>query len=282
MRTSDWRWAPAPIPTATGAERKRIVDALESLTGHDTIPERFFRSRVLAPSVRRAAGFADEDLRQAATSLRLSAIELSRGESRAGRLPVLRLPWPIDPPVLGSELMLDRVGAGVVHCVVHRGGAVRPPRLCVQSALPTTSCGGVFRAGAQRGGHDRRQRRPPRQVDARNKVILVVDAGSDDATGADPAELEDRGVRAARSSCAAHPRRGRASPEALNAGGGHHEASLAQDRWSGWPRDRAIVVVVDADGRLDRQALSCSPPASPTTGSEAVQCRVRIYNGGDC
>ncbi len=75
MRTSGWRWAPAPNPYGDGRAAERIVDALESLTGHDTIPERFGPgfSRL---SVLRAAGFADEDLRQAATSLRLSAIEL--------------------------------------------------------------------------------------------------------------------------------------------------------------------------------------------------------------
>ena len=64
-----------PNPYGDGRAAERIVDALESLTGHDTIPERFGPgfSRL---SVLRAAGFADEDLRQAATSLRLSAIEL--------------------------------------------------------------------------------------------------------------------------------------------------------------------------------------------------------------
>ena len=67
--------------------------------------------------------------------------------------------------------------------------------------------------------------------------------------------------------------------------GGGAERGVAEARrrlcvrtWAGWPRDRVIVVVVDADGRLDPR----SPPMSrrhfrePTVGG--VQLLVRIYN----
>jgi UDP-N-acetylglucosamine 2-epimerase (non-hydrolysing) len=61
-------------PYGDGRAARRIVDALESVTGHDTVPERFGPgfSRM---AVLRAAGFGDDDVRQAMLALRMTPSE---------------------------------------------------------------------------------------------------------------------------------------------------------------------------------------------------------------
>ena len=54
---------------------------------------------------------------------------------------------------------------------------------------------------------------------------------------------------------------------------------LSSGRWAGWPRERVVVVVVDADGRLDPDAPEHRRRrTSPTRASAACRSLVRIYN----
>ncbi len=76
------------------------------------------------------------------------------------------------------------------------------------------------------------------------------------------------------------PEAGTGKAAALNAAWQHLETLLASARWAGWPRDRVIVAVVDADGRLDPAAprFAAAHFADPRVGG--LQVLVRIYNRG--
>ncbi len=112
-------------------------------------------------------------------------------------------------------------------------------------------------------------------VECAHRLVLVVDDGSTDRTpeilrGIDAPELVvlRRNLPDAR--------RGKAA--ALNDGWRYLREVLASERLSGWTRDRVIVVVVDADGRLDPHAPGylAGQLADPRVGG--IQLLVRIYN----
>ena len=65
---------------------------------------------------------------------------------------------------------------------------------------------------------------------------------------------------------------------ALNAAWRNLDGLLSAGRWAGWPREKVVVVVVDADGRLapDAPAHAAAHFADERVGG--LQVRVRIYN----
>lgn len=102
--------------------------------------------------------------------------------------------------------------------------------------------------------------------------VLVVDDGSDDDTAAILVSAARRDPRlAVLTRRAPDARRGKAA--ALNAG-----YRALPEAIGDWPRERAIVVVVDADGRLhpDAPARAAVHFDDPAVGG--VQALVRIYN----
>ncbi len=103
-------------------------------------------------------------------------------------------------------------------------------------------------------------------------VVLAIDDGSDDRTVEVIAGLADPRVLLLRRQ-APHARQGKGA--ALNAGIRHLAGSpLLQGRHP----DRVIAVVVDADGRLDQDALRQVTPAFDDPAVGAVQIGVRINN----
>jgi 1,2-diacylglycerol 3-beta-glucosyltransferase len=112
-------------------------------------------------------------------------------------------------------------------------------------------------------------------VEARNKAILVIDDGSTDGTAAvldafDTPELE-----------VLHrvpPEARQGKHAALNAAWRHLDQMLTSGRWSGWPRDRVIVCVVDADGRLDPSSPRFAASHFTDDRVGGLQVLVRIYN----
>jgi len=112
-------------------------------------------------------------------------------------------------------------------------------------------------------------------VEAANKAIVVIDDGSTDGTGAVLAGLDVPELEVL-SRVPPSARKGKAA--ALNAAWHQLDALLSTGRWDGWSRDRVIVCVVDADGRLDPHAPEhvVGHFADPEVGG--LQVRVRIYN----
>jgi cellulose synthase/poly-beta-1,6-N-acetylglucosamine synthase-like glycosyltransferase len=113
-------------------------------------------------------------------------------------------------------------------------------------------------------------------IPGQNLAILVIDDGSDDATadlvsrhaGGDPR------VRLLRRR-APHARKGKGA--ALNAAYEYLQSSgLASE--SGRDSDHTIVVVVDADGRLESDAPTVVAPLFGDPRIAAVQVGVRMYN----
>lgn len=108
-----------------------------------------------------------------------------------------------------------------------------------------------------------------------NKQIVVIDDGSDDGTamvlkGLDVPELD------VLTRVPPEARKGKSA--ALNAAWRQIDGLLTLGRWRGWPREKVIVCVVDADGRLaaDAPAQTAGYFADPRIGG--LQVRVRIYN----
>jgi len=115
-----------------------------------------------------------------------------------------------------------------------------------------------------------------RAVQATHKVALVVDDGSDDATPQILAAMDDPLVSVLRRD-PPEARRGKA--EALNAAWRHlHEEVLTSPEHAHRSTQDVVVVIVDADGRLDPAAPArvVRHLADPRMGG--VQIQVRIYN----
>ncbi len=112
-------------------------------------------------------------------------------------------------------------------------------------------------------------------VEATNKTIIVIDDGSTDGTADILVRREDPDLDVL-TRVAPDARAGKAA--ALNAAWRHLDTVLSAGRWAGWPRERVIVVVVDADGRLDAHAPAhvAAHFADPHVGG--LQVLVRIYN----
>jgi 1,2-diacylglycerol 3-beta-glucosyltransferase len=107
----------------------------------------------------------------------------------------------------------------------------------------------------------------------RNSLVLVIDDDSDDGTPDLVTERADPRVRIVRRKL---PRARRGKGDALNAGFGQLRRETV-----GWPADKVIVCIMDADGRLDPDAPARVAPyfAEPDVG--AVQIAVRIENRAD-
>ncbi len=107
----------------------------------------------------------------------------------------------------------------------------------------------------------------------RNSLVVIVDDGSDDATARLAGSYPDSRVHLLRRELP-HARQGKGA--ALNEG----FARLAQEA-AGWPADKVIVGIMDADGRLDAEAPErvAAYFADPAVG--AVQVAVRIDNRDD-
>jgi cellulose synthase/poly-beta-1,6-N-acetylglucosamine synthase-like glycosyltransferase len=114
------------------------------------------------------------------------------------------------------------------------------------------------------------------QVDVAHKIMLVIDDGSDDATGEILAGLDAPGLRVL-TRHAPYARVGKAA--ALNAAYFHLLRDiLAESEYAGFTPDNTIVGVVDADGRVDAHApqVLARRFADPDVGG--AQLLVRIYN----
>lgn len=112
-------------------------------------------------------------------------------------------------------------------------------------------------------------------VDAANKAIIVIDDGSSDGTATALTTLRCDELTVLRRTLP-EARQGKAA--ALNTAWRQLDDLLASGRWAEWPRERMVVVVVDADGRLDpaTPGFVAGRFANPRLGG--VQVLVRIYN----
>ncbi|NLU68822.1 glycosyltransferase [Streptomyces sp. HNM0574] len=116
-------------------------------------------------------------------------------------------------------------------------------------------------------------------VEATHRVILVMDDGSDDRTPEILAGLDAPGLEVVRRE---PPRARTGKSAALDHAWEYirHEV-LARPEFASWPRDRVVVGVVDADGRLAPDGLPAIAGALARDERVAgVQVLVRIYNRG--
>ena len=113
-------------------------------------------------------------------------------------------------------------------------------------------------------------------VEVPNKVVLVIDDGSEDGTPNVLAAIESPDVEVLRR-FPPDARVGKAA--ALNAGWTHLDSVLAR-RFAGWTRDRIVVAIVDADGRLDPTAPRFVSAHFRDEKVGGLQVLVRIYNRG--
>ena len=113
------------------------------------------------------------------------------------------------------------------------------------------------------------------RTDATHKIIMVVDDASDDAT---PTILSQMAVPDLHVIRRELPNAQVGKAAALNTAWKHVHRILATPDYSMWSTEQVVMVIIDADGRLDHQAPHCFARhfADPETGG--VQSLVRIYN----
>jgi len=112
-------------------------------------------------------------------------------------------------------------------------------------------------------------------VEAANRAIVVINDGSTDGTGAVLAAIDHPDL-VVLERVAPEAQKGKAA--ALNAAWVHLDGLLSSGRWAGWPREQVIVVVVDADGRLDSSTPAFVAARFGNARVGGVQVLVRIYN----
>lgn len=113
-------------------------------------------------------------------------------------------------------------------------------------------------------------------LEAKHKTILVIDDGSDDSTPAILAELDEPDLTVLRRE---KPNAQVGKAAALNDAWHYFRDHVAtQPDYSGCNEDHVIVVVVDADGRLDPRAARYLSGHFMKPEVGGVQLSVRIYN----
>ncbi|HLS01059.1 MAG TPA: glycosyltransferase, partial [Beutenbergiaceae bacterium] len=113
-------------------------------------------------------------------------------------------------------------------------------------------------------------------VRAMNKIVIVVDDGSDDATPDVLGTIDMVGLHVLRRE---PPYAQRGKGEVLNhAWKFLHELLATNEHYIGWDPDNVIVIVVDADGRLNPDAPHYLAPHFGELRTGGVQSQVEIYN----
>lgn len=113
-------------------------------------------------------------------------------------------------------------------------------------------------------------------TEATNRVILVVNDGSNDGTGEILAAMPDPDLHVLTRTLP-NARRGKAA--ALNDAYRYLIGSvLTEPRYAKWSHERVIVGVIDADGRLDPRAPAAVARHFSSRRIGGVQTLVRIYN----
>ncbi len=114
-----------------------------------------------------------------------------------------------------------------------------------------------------------------RDVEVTHKRILVINDGSSDRTGQILAEMTDPELTVL---TRVPPNARQGKSEALNDAWRYlHRSILGAGRYAGWDPERVIVAIVDADGRLDREAWRVTAQFEDARVG-GVQSQVRIYN----
>lgn len=109
-----------------------------------------------------------------------------------------------------------------------------------------------------------------------NKIMMIIDDGSTDATPQILAGIDDPDLSVLRRD---PPNAQQGKGAALNnAWVVLHERLRTDPRWSAFPADRVLVTVVDADGRLDPDFANAVAGHFHDPAIGGVQLRVEIYN----
>ena len=114
-------------------------------------------------------------------------------------------------------------------------------------------------------------------VECAHRLVLVIDDGSTDRTPEILAGIADPDLVVLRRD-PPEARMGKAA--ALNAAWRMLDNGLREGQWGEWGRDRVVVVVVDADGRLGERCPTFVAGQLADSRVGGVQLRVRIYNRG--
>ncbi len=116
-----------------------------------------------------------------------------------------------------------------------------------------------------------------RDVAATNKIILVANDGSEDRTGEILNEIGGPDLHVL-TRVAPNARLGKAA--ALNNAYRllTNEGLLAEKGFGDWDADHTILIIIDADGRLDSRAPAAIAPHFGNKRVGGAQCRVHIYN----
>ena len=113
-------------------------------------------------------------------------------------------------------------------------------------------------------------------LEAVNKIVVIIDDGSTDETQRILAGIEHPDLRILRRDA---PKAQKGKGAALNnAWRLLHDSILKEPRWRHFTTQRILVVVVDADGRLDPDFTDATAGHFDDASVGGVQLRVHIYN----